>query len=125
MNSFVAEIVDRGTADRPLRAPASLAREYSPAWLTRGKHAAVRERFERSRDTMAGVCSACVMVAAAGATGARTGLQAIRHRWLTQRRARIATIVLMVGAFAVSSVSLSGSTSPAHAAQQAHSSAPR
>jgi hypothetical protein len=65
------------------------------------------------------VCSACVMAAAAGATGARTGLQAIRHRWLTRRRLRIATIVLMVGAFGVSSVGFSGSSAPAHGPQHA------
>jgi hypothetical protein len=59
------------------------------------------------------------MAAAAGATGARTGLQAISHRWLTRRRLRIATIALIVGAFGVSSVGFSGSTAPPQAPQHA------
>ncbi|MEA2310057.1 MAG: hypothetical protein QOE28_25 [Solirubrobacteraceae bacterium] len=61
------------------------------------------------------MCSACVMAAAAGATGARSGLQVIRHRWLTRRRLRALTVMLMAGAFGVSSVGVSGSTSPVHA----------
>jgi hypothetical protein len=65
--------------------------------------------------TISGMCSACVMAAAAGATGARSGLQVIRHRWLTRRRLRALTVMLMAGAFGVSSVGVSGSTSPVHA----------
>jgi hypothetical protein len=51
------------------------------------------------------------MAAAAGATGARTWLQAHHATWLTPRRLRLATIALMCAAFAVSTVGLSGSTS--------------
>jgi hypothetical protein len=53
------------------------------------------------------------MAAAAGASGARTWLQAHHATWLTPRRLRAATIVLMVAAFAVSTIGLSGSTSRA------------
>jgi hypothetical protein len=61
------------------------------------------------------------MTAAAGAAGARSGLQAIKRRWLTPRRLKIATIALVVAAFGVSSVGFSSSTTtpehpPVHAA---------
>jgi hypothetical protein len=54
------------------------------------------------------------MAAAAGATGARSWLQARHRTWLTPRRMRAATIALCVAAFGVSAVGLSGST-PHHA----------
>ncbi len=56
------------------------------------------------------MCSVCVMAAAAGATGARSGLQAVRARWLTRGRLRALTAVLAVCAFGVASVGVSGST---------------
>jgi hypothetical protein len=56
------------------------------------------------------MCSVCVMAAAAGATGARTGLQALKARWLTRRRLRVLTAVPAVCAFGVASVGVSGST---------------
>lgn len=52
------------------------------------------------------------MAAAAGATGARTWLQAYAPLWLTPRRLRAATIALMAAAFAVSTVGISSSTHP-------------
>jgi hypothetical protein len=58
------------------------------------------------------------MVAAAGATGARTGLQSLKARWLTPRRLRALTAVLAVAAFGFASVNLSGST-PDNTAQHA------
>jgi hypothetical protein len=65
------------------------------------------------------MCGVCVMVAAAGATGARTGLQSLRARWLTPRRLRAATAMIAVAAFGFGSVSVSGSApagpAPAHA----------
>jgi hypothetical protein len=56
------------------------------------------------------MCGVCVMVAAAGATGARTGLQSVKARWLTPRRLRALTAVLAVSAFGFASVGVSGST---------------
>jgi hypothetical protein len=53
------------------------------------------------------------MAAAAGASGARTWLQAHHATRLTPRRLRAATVALMVAAFAVSTIGLSGSTSRA------------
>jgi hypothetical protein len=52
------------------------------------------------------------MAAAAGASGARTWLQAHRRTWLTARRLRALTIALVVAAFGVSSIGLSGSSKP-------------
>jgi hypothetical protein len=49
------------------------------------------------------------MAAAAGASGARTWLQACHATWLTPRRMRAATIGLMIAAFVVSTVGLSSS----------------
>ncbi len=53
------------------------------------------------------------MAAAAGATGARTWLQAHHRTWLTPARLRALTILLIVAAFAVSSLGVSGSSAPA------------
>ena len=52
------------------------------------------------------------MAAAAGATGARTWLQAHQATWLTPRRLRAATVALFVAAFGVSTVGLASSTRP-------------
>jgi hypothetical protein len=55
------------------------------------------------------------MAAAAGASGVRTWLQTRHLTWLTPRRLRAATIALMMVAFVVPSVALTGSTKrPAH-----------
>jgi hypothetical protein len=60
------------------------------------------------------------MAAAAGASGARTWLQAYHAAWLTPRRLRAATIALVCAALGVSTVGLSGSTSnPGVTAQSA------
>jgi hypothetical protein len=69
------------------------------------------------------MCGICVMTAAAGATGARAGLQQLRYRWLTRRRLRAITIGLAALAVGVSSVGFSGSTAapPAHAHAQSAS----
>jgi hypothetical protein len=53
------------------------------------------------------------MTAAAGATGARSWLQARHATWLTPRRLKAATIAMFVAAFGFSSVGLSGSTAAA------------
>jgi len=63
------------------------------------------------------MCAACVMAATAGASGVRAWLQARHLTWLTPRRMRAVTIGLLVAAFAISSVALSGSTPPPHHAQ--------
>jgi hypothetical protein len=52
------------------------------------------------------------MAAAAGATGVRSWLQVHHLTWLTPRRLRIVTIGLMVVAFAVSSIGVSGAGAP-------------
>jgi len=64
----------------------------------------------------ADMCAGCVMAATAGASGVRSWLQAQHLTWLTPRRMRAVTIGLLVAAFAVSSVGISGSTAaPRHA----------
>ena len=55
------------------------------------------------------------MAAAAGASGARSWLQAQHMTWLTPRVLRAMTVVLFVVAFVFSSVTLSGSTPNSHA----------
>lgn len=58
------------------------------------------------------------MAGMAGASGARSWLQAQHTSWLTPKRLRIATASLFVAAFGFSSVGLSGSTpAPHHGAQ--------
>jgi hypothetical protein len=69
------------------------------------------------------MCAACAMAAAAGASGVRTWLQTHHMTWLTPKRLRAATIVIMVVAFAVSSVGLGGSSKPPH--HVAHAAASR
>lgn len=61
---------------------------------------------------LAPMCSACVIAAAAGATGARAGLQQLRYRWMTPARLRVATVAIIAAvALGVSSVGFSGSSS--------------
>ena len=50
------------------------------------------------------------MAATAGASGARSWLQAQHATWLTHQRLRAATITLFVVTFGFSSLTLSGST---------------
>lgn len=64
------------------------------------------------------------MAAAAGATGARTWLQAHHRTWLTPRRMRIATLLLIAAAFVVSSLGISGSGSGSPTAPSAHQTSP-
>jgi hypothetical protein len=56
------------------------------------------------------MCAGCVMAAAAGASGARSWLQAQSFHWLTPKRLRNGTIALFVAAFGFSSLTLSGSS---------------
>jgi hypothetical protein len=65
------------------------------------------------------MCAGCVMAATAGASGARAWLQAQHLTWLTPRRMRAVTVSLLVAAFAISSVGISGSTPPPRAAHRA------
>lgn len=68
------------------------------------------------------MCVACAMTAAAGASGVRTWLQTRGFTWLTPARLKVATIGLVVAAFGVSTVGISGSTAPpAHAQVAAQS----
>jgi hypothetical protein len=62
------------------------------------------------------MCAGCIMAATAGASGARAWLQTLHLPWLTPRVMKAITIGLILVAFAISSVGLSGSTAPAHAA---------
>lgn len=57
------------------------------------------------------------MLAASGATGFRTWLQSHHFGWLTPKRMRTLTIAAMIAAGLVSTVGISGSSTPvAHAA---------
>ncbi len=60
------------------------------------------------------------MAAAAGATGARSWLQAHHVTWLTPARMRVATIALFVAAMLVSTVGFSGSSKPSRASAAQH-----
>jgi hypothetical protein len=68
------------------------------------------------------MCGACVMAAMAGASGARSWLQAHHLGWLTPQRLRALTVAGFVVTILGASVSLSGSTAPAKgaSAQAAH-----
>jgi hypothetical protein len=62
---------------------------------------------------MARVCMQCMlnaMAATAGATGARSWLGVKRFSWLTPRRLRIATIVLVSAALFASATLVSGTS---------------
>jgi hypothetical protein len=61
------------------------------------------------------------MAAASAATGFRSWLQTHHFGWLTPKRMRSLTIAAMVAAGLVSTVGISGSTPPAHAAPSHHS----
>jgi hypothetical protein len=63
------------------------------------------------------MCAGCVMTAAAGATGIRSWLAARGFTWMTPARLKRATVALLVAAFGISSVGISGSSpAPARAA---------
>jgi hypothetical protein len=70
------------------------------------------------------VCMQCMlnaMAATAGATGARSWLGAKKFSWLTPRRLRIATIVLVSAALFASATLVSGTSAPRpHRSAQAH-----
>jgi hypothetical protein len=53
------------------------------------------------------------MAAMAGASGARSWLQAQHHSWLTERRMKAATAGIFVAATLGSTVALKGSSPPA------------
>jgi hypothetical protein len=65
------------------------------------------------------MCAGCAILAASAASGARSWLAAHGFRWLTPRRLKIATIVLIVAAFIGGSMRFSGSTAPPSHPQQA------
>ena len=54
------------------------------------------------------------MAAMAGASGARSWLQAQHQSWLTERRVKAATAGIFVAATLGSTVALKGSTPPPH-----------
>ena len=56
------------------------------------------------------------MAAMAGATGARSWLQARHETWLTPRRMKVATASIFAAAALGSTVGLKGSTPPSHPA---------
>jgi hypothetical protein len=59
------------------------------------------------------------MLAASAATGARSWLAARGFQWMTPRRLKIATAVIIVAAFVGGSLRFSGSTPPPSNAQHA------
>jgi len=58
------------------------------------------------------MCAACAMAAMAGATGARSWLQARHDTWLTPRRMKVATVSVFAAAAIGSTAGLKGSTPP-------------
>lgn len=62
-----------------------------------------------------GVCAACAIAAAAGASGVKAWLQAHHLTWLNEARMRAVTIGLLVAMLAVSGIAFSGTTKPEHA----------
>jgi len=74
------------------------------------------------------MCVGCAMTAASAATGFRTWLQSHRFGWLTPRRMRALTISAMCAAGLVSTIGISGSSTPSlhpsPAAPAAHQAAP-
>jgi hypothetical protein len=59
------------------------------------------------------------MAAMAGASGARSWLQARHETWLTPRRMKVATASIFAAAAIGSTVGLKGSTPPSHSAAPA------
>jgi hypothetical protein len=62
----------------------------------------------------AGMCAACAIAAAAGASGVKAWLQAHHLTWLNEARMRAVTIGLLVAMLAVSGIAFSGTTKPDH-----------
>jgi hypothetical protein len=58
------------------------------------------------------MCAGCAMAAASAATGFRTWMQSHHFGWLTPKRMRALTLSAMIAAELVSSVGMSGSTTP-------------
>lgn len=58
------------------------------------------------------MCVQCAIVAAAGASGARSWLQNAGLTWLTPKRLKRFTIGLCIAAAVVSTIGVSGSTAP-------------
>jgi hypothetical protein len=73
---------------------------------------------------MPSMCAACALTAMAGASGARSWLQAHRPLWLTDEQLKKATVGIFVAAAFGGTVMFSGSTPPlahhaaVHSAQQ-------
>jgi len=63
------------------------------------------------------VCAACAIAAMAGASGARSWLQAHHETWLTERRMKAATAGIFIAATLGSTVALKGSSPPEHHSQ--------
>jgi hypothetical protein len=64
------------------------------------------------------MCAGCAMMAASAATGFRSWLQTHHFGWLTPKRMRALTVGAMIAAGLVSTVGISGSTTPPAAASQ-------
>lgn len=56
------------------------------------------------------VCGACAIAAVAGASGAKTWLQTSGASWLTPKRRKFITAMIVVALLAFSSIKLSGSS---------------
>jgi hypothetical protein len=70
------------------------------------------------------MCAACAIAAMAGASGARSWLQAHHETWLTPRRMKVATASIFAAAAIGSSVAIKGSTPPSDSAGQQAAPAP-
>jgi hypothetical protein len=58
------------------------------------------------------MCAACALTAMAGASGARSWLQAHHSTWLTEQRLKRATVGVFVVATIAGTTRMSGSTAP-------------
>ena len=65
------------------------------------------------------MCAACAMAAMAGASGARSWLQARHETWMTPGRMKVATASIFAAAAIGSTVGLKGSSPPSHPSPQA------
>jgi hypothetical protein len=59
-----------------------------------------------------GMCAACALTAMAGASGARSWLQAHHASWLTEQRLKRATVGVFVVATIAGTTKMSGSSTP-------------
>jgi hypothetical protein len=69
------------------------------------------------------MCAACALTAMAGASGARSWLQAHHSTWLTEQRLKRATVGIFVVATVGSTMTLSGSTPAGHSSGHPHAAA--